>query len=436
MPPIKHVIQKGLKSRLGKDFAYTFMAQVIVMIAAVAINKIVSHMLGVEGYAEYNIARRGANMLAFFVSGGMGIAVTRYIAINMGKGRTFATAQLLPLSYIIVGLYFVILLLAALLFPQQMMGLLLGQHANITLFVTVICYALGYALNMVVISALRGYGYFRQYNIVQIIIQSMLILCAIAFGHSVVSLLMAFSVAYTLYSVYLFVRTTTWRLTRLAHSGLLRRGFFRKLSLYGMPRMLFNIVVASSQLVPLLLIEHKYGQYYAGLFSGALAIQLLITPLFDFTGTVFLQRVSILAGQKNYVQIKKMIRIAFFLFIGVATLGLLVVYTLPELWLQLLFTKEFIPATPLVRILALSLIPRAVQILHTNPLDAVATFPYNLLLILIWYAVYIVLIVTSKNIEACAWAYTIATAVMGGLSVLFWQWTLSRIRKKSSITVS
>ncbi|WP_424777571.1 lipopolysaccharide biosynthesis protein [Porphyromonas endodontalis] len=204
----------------------------------------------------------------------------------------------------------------------------------------------------------------------------------------------------------------------------------KRLLSYGTPRMLADLVFQLTSFVPLLVVFSKFGETATGLFSTAITLQLMIIPLFSFSGQILLQRVSEMIARADFTKIRRIIRLFMFIFTSVAAVGVVTIGVGIDFWLSLLFSKKFLPAASLVIIVAPSLIPRAIYLLLRNPLDAVSNIPYNLFSLLIWFAIYIVSLFVADSIEACAWGYTLSSVTLAVTSLLFWHKALNKTIEK------
>ena len=157
----------------------------------------------------------------------------------------------------------------------------------------------------------------------------------------------------------------------------------------------------------------------------------MITPLFAFSGQIFLQRVSEMLEKKELKKIRHLIRWSMIAFLSIASAGFLIISVGAEFWLQMLFSKDFIPANTLTIIVSLSLIPRSIYLLLRNPLDAISSIPYNLFSLLIWFALYILLLFFSSTIESSAWSYTLSSLSLAITSLIFWIRALHRSQQNN-----
>lgn len=419
-----------LSIELKKDLVWTFSSQILIMFVVLAVNKVVSAHLGVEGFALYSIAKKSSTVLKAIVLWGTAIALPRFLAMDrISKNERLFTW--LPSALLILLAVFAILFLGALLFPSLMGEWILGGLGNKTLLIIIILYSSAFAFNDLVVGYLRGRGNFKKSNIVQIFTQFSLLVGVVLYQD--------ISSIFFSWAALIFVICSIFvarGLSKDIKNSLLVRGWAplvssgKRLLSYGTPRMLADLVFQLTSFVPLLVVFSKFGKTATGLFSTAITLQLMIIPLFSFSGQILLQRVSEMIARADFTKIRRIIRLFMFIFTSVAAVGVVTIGVGIDFWLSLLFSKKFLPAASLVIIVAPSLIPRAIYLLLRNPLDAVSNIPYNLFSLLIWFAIYIVSLFVADSIEACAWGYTLSSVTLAVTSLLFWHKALNKTIEK------
>lgn len=415
-----------LTSDLVKDLVWTFSSQLLIMLIVLIVNKMVSIHLGIEGFALYSIIKKSSTVLAALFVWGMTISLPRYLSLYR-VSKDEREPFLLPSSIIILFSLLAICLIVSILFPSVMKHWVLGGLGDIPLLWVVIFYSFAFAFNDIVVAVFRGKSYYKRSNIVQIVTQLSL-LCGVIFFHEVTSMFLSWG-GLILLSCSLFIGPFLWRDMRFSHIVQDQKSIVpvvKSLLRYGTPRMFSDLLYQLTSFVPLLIVLSKFGEIATGLFSTAITLQLMITPLFAFTGQIFLQRISEMVASKDFLRIRRSIRISMIIFILIASLGVVILSIGADFWVSMLFAEEFLPASSLVVIVALSLIPRAIYILLRNPLDAVSEVPYNLYTLLIWFAIYIISLYSVESIEMSAWCYTLSSCSLALTSIFFWRRSLCK----------
>lgn len=407
------LFRQAFRSHLGRDVLLTLLSQVVVMLVAFAINKLVSVGLGVEGYAAFSVAKKSATVVGYGVLGGMAIALPRYLAIYMAARRGYLSRLVFPAALLLVLVNAFLFTASLAIAPGWFSELFLGSFASKALLFTMSVYAMGLAISTLTTYYYRGVGDYRRFNYLQIAAQVLLLVVVVVYLHTVEGLFLLWGCGLLLLSVVVILFdirpgvSFTGRARRLLHHTLLQ------LASYGTPRLLADLVLFASDAVPLLLVLRYYGRTATGYFSAALTILVLVTPLFSFTGSIFLQRISSYYAQGDYPTIGRVMRYSLWLFLAVAVVGTLGLLLLAQFLIPLLFSSDFMPAVEVARVLALAIIPKALYYLYRNPCDAIARFPYNLVSLSLYLLVLVVSFALTDTLMGCAYAYVLASVVLG-----------------------
>lgn len=423
---INHYIHKIKNSQLSKDILYVFLGQIAIMLSVFGINKIVSYYMGVESFAIYNLIKRAGGLLACVVSGGLTIALPRYLARHTSSS-TFDRAiasSLTEASILIVSIYGFIVTAVCFLFPSQFNYIFFqSNEINYCLILVVVIFSLGQAYSNLLFSYYQGIGNFKKYNIAQFICSSLCLIFAYIFRSNLYTFVLTSYLALLIIGLCPMVhlkRKTSEKLTSDNHIKRINTIVRTKLLKYGTPRLLHDLMLFSQDVIPLIIILHRFDIHTVGLYSAGLSIPLTISPLFAFTGGVFLQRVSLLVKRNAWREINKMINIALIIFTIIAIAGTVLLILIKQFIVTLMFSNDFNEVIPLVPYFALSLLPRAIYYLYRNPLDAVSERPYNLYIMTLRTALLILFLFWGKSTIDCAKAYLYSSIVMAILPLIIW----------------
>ena len=57
----------GLRSKMSKDIIWTFTVQMMIMVCAFVVTKLLSNRLSVEDFGQYNLIKRSVQVLSFMM---------------------------------------------------------------------------------------------------------------------------------------------------------------------------------------------------------------------------------------------------------------------------------------------------------------------------------------------------------------------------------
>lgn len=422
-------IRAAVKSGLGRDVLLTLVAQAVVMLCSFGINKLVSLRLGVEGYAEFSLAKKSAAVFSYGVLGGMGIAVPRYLAIYRSSNCYFLSQKVFPASFLFILLNASVLALFFLLFPNWIGRVALGVFASHRLLSAIYVYAVALAVNTLVVYYYRGVGNYRRFNVLQMTTQALLLVVCIVLLRDATDVFYQWGVVLAAIAIAMMLFDIKPRFFRSRRDMRTTWLLFQRLVGYGLPRLFADLVLFASDVVPLMLVLNRYGEEATGYFSAAVTLLVVVTPLFSFTGSIFLQRISGYYAQQDFTTVRRVMRWSTGLYLLLAVLGAAGLALLARWFIPLLFSHDFVPAIELTRIMAIALIPKSLYLLFRNPIDAVSKFPYNLVTLSLHLLLMVVLFNVSSSLRDCAYYYCLATLVLGVSSYVSWMVALRKAER-------
>lgn len=419
---IRDSYKRVLNSQLGKDVFYVFIAQVVIMVSVFCINKIIGVFIGVAGFGLFSLIKRAGGALSAVQKGGITIALPRYMArFNKSTHKLIFHKNLLITSLFIVGGYTLFTVLLYTLFPDTFNQLLFQQDTLASsLILATFIFSFGEVVSNLIYSFFQGMGNFKQYNIVRITGNLLCLIFSFIFRYSVVTLVIGSYTALAIFSTSVVLL----ELKKLEKTPIERRLLKRSITTmfsYGSTRMGHELISLLRDVLPLSIILYRFDMDAVGLYSAALSIPLTISPVFVFTGGIFLQRVSSLYKERKLHAIKKVMNRVLLLFIVIAVLGTLFLIALRQPLIHLFYSSAFDEAVEMSIFFSLSLVPRAVYLLYQNPLDAISAKPYNLIAVISSTIVLLALLFFAATLTQCALAYLVSSIIMAIFSLIFWQ---------------
>ena len=426
------LIKRALSYKLTRDVFYVGLAQVAMLISVFGVNKVVSIYTGVAGFALFSLIKRAGGVLSSVLTGGMTIALPRYVA-RQGGTSSKMRQLLLCSALFVICLYAIPCICCMLIAPEELGRLLFGEDGVgelplLTLCVTFL-FAVAQAISNTLFSYYQGVGDFRKYNSSQILCSTICLVMTLLFRKDVYGVVLASYLSVLLYSV-VKVRQLLNDIGWIRHKIYALRCAIKKLFLYGFSRMLHDVILYLQDVIPLTIILSRFDLKSVGIYSAGLALPLTIAPLFAFTGGVFLQRVSKLSKGGQWSKIRLIMRIATILFLILSAVGAALIIAFDRSLIRILFSDDFLEVTGLTIFFALSLIPRAIYLLYRNPLDAVSEKPYNLIIVSARTMILVGGLLTASSVYECAKWYLYSSITMAVLPIVFWSLLIHNLHKK------
>ncbi|QMU89611.1 lipopolysaccharide biosynthesis protein [Weissella cibaria] len=415
------IINRLRNSAFMKDTALTFITQIIVMLLSFIANKILAVNLGVADFGIFNIAKRGGTVISFILIMGMGISIPRYLSMNVTKNKNIGT-KYFSSAVLIILVNSVLAIIIGSVFFKQISVILFGTNNYSNLSIPIVIFAIGMTMNTFIYAAFRGSGLYVLFSISQVIGQ-FLVTCSIFIGPNVRSIILLWGIISIMFPLFLTIGVVL----RGEHKYDMFQVRFKvykhelkELIVYGVPRILGEIIQFSYYLIPLIIINKIYSAQQAGIFSAATGILQIFLPFFSYLGLILLPYVSTSIANKNFKNVDRRITQLIFIYLFVALIAIIFGYIFTDFLLKLLYSTDFINSAGLVRILLFTLAPKSIFLLLRNPIDAISKIPYNTLLLLLSVIVLLMGILNATSITFIAWSFVISDALLAIGSILIW----------------
>lgn len=416
-------LKEKIGSRLGKDIGITMLSQLAIMVLALAVNKLLSNMLGVEGYGQYSIIKRSTSVLSFVMLNGMGIALPRYLASYMAREDIQKAKSTVIASLILVVLTISVIITFCVLIAQELSPFIIGND-NFPLYYTAILFSVSTTLGSILFAYYRGINAFINFAFSQVAIQVLVLISTAFWGSNLLHVINLWS--FTTVG-YIAIASIIERKKNSIYKENLNRWKenilpqLNTLFKYGFPRMVGDIFLFSFAAFPLIYINQKIGIRQSSFFATGITLTAIITPFFTFLGMVLLPYVSASIAQNNFKQADKLIKQLSLLYVVLSIIATILLWIGMDIFIRLFFNTEFLPAAFTSKILVLTILFESIYLLLRNPIDAVSQFPYNTINLLVSFIVLIILFYFSRTLEQFAFSFLVATILKSGISLITWQ---------------
>jgi O-antigen/teichoic acid export membrane protein len=401
----------------GSDYVVTFGTEFLVLAASLLALRLAARYWGTAGFGEFVIARRVFGMLYLPVLGGLGLALTRYMAsyrdehpesVGQYLGAAFlALLPLLALQALILNLW-----------PQALGRLLLGTDGYRGLMRSLSLAVAGLALHGLAYGAFRGLLDMRRANLLQALDMGVVPLALFA-----VSGLRVETYVALLGSVWLVAGAgaVLWLLARHLGSargggGAALRGRARELLGYGLPRVPGEFALGALLALPVTLAARFAGVAEAGYVGLGVAVVQMVGSVFAPLGQVLLPMVSARARQAHHDLVGEVSRLTW-ICVGLAALALVGIELLAGLGVTLYLGPAFVPAVPLVRITVLGAVPYVAYVVLRNILDALHVVPLNAKNLVIALAGFLAGAFLNPSPVGVTASFAVSLGILGGLTV-------------------
>ena len=418
-------------SKFSKDVILTLFSQIIIMCSALGINKILSEILGVEGYGQYSIIKKSSAVLSFMMLGGMGITLPRFLSSYLAENDIPHYLFTIKVAIKLVLVITFVLLIVYILGQKYLIDIMVSD-TNISLYYIAFFYAFSVCISTFLFSYYRGSDLFVNFSLSQIIIQLLLIGCVFHVGISVSTVFFSWAVCTTLFIIYSAFREKRKKIFQFVSNDFINHECRKSILMYSFPRLLGDILLFLFAAFPIIYIGNELGIKYSGYFAVGVMFITIVSPLFSFLGTVLLPYVSRAIVKKEFVIANKIINKLLLLYIILSIIIVVILSIFMNYWIALFFTQDFIPAGDITRILIYSILPESLYLLLRNPIDAVSHFPYNMVNLGICFILLLILFGFSTSLSDYAFSYFVVVSFRGCIAFIMWYINRRRLLKKIS----
>lgn len=403
-----------------KDLFITFSGQIIVMILAFVLNKIMSNMFSVSEFGVYNLIRRFISVVSFVMLMSLGIAIPKFIAEANAKNNKDLIEKY-TISAVILFLIMSILVSIPLIFFRDFFSKIIFNDVNYSKYMfPVVLFSFGSCISSFAFSFYRGINNFFRYSLINISVQLILIFCLIFKIKSLYYLYIIWGFLLFLYgfveNIRIFKRFDfTFKKMNEYSNTLL------ELFKYSFPRIPGEFILFAYNLVPLSIIGYKFGHNHVGYFSAALSINSLITPLFSLVGAILLPFVSASNISQDTKEVNSKIKTLGIIYIFVSIVAISSIYLFGKYLIIIFLSSKYLPSIKILELTTLSILPNSIYLLLRNPIDAKSHFPYNTICLFISFLFYVSMLWVSNGIIQCAYSMIFSYTILGILSLIIWK---------------
>lgn len=364
-------------TKLARDHLLTLTTELAVMAASLVVLKLAAAYTDPAGFGEFVLARRMIGLVQLPALCGIGLALTRSVAMAMERRGPAAQWPYLDAALLITALTGGGAALLLLLLPGPFAALTMGGAQYAPLARAIAPGVLGLVLHGVAYGLLRGRQTMVPANVVQGINLGLIPLVVFAFrGLPMATLVLLIGLGQLAVAVLVLagLRLGGPPPAPLRETlGAEGKELFR----YGAPRVPGEFVLGALSALPVTAAAHYAGPAEAGRVGLGLSLLSLVGSLFAPLGQVMLPAISARVAAGNTTHLGRAVWGLTAACAGLTAVGAIALELLAPWLLPAVFGAGFAEAVAPVRIIVLGAVPYVVYIVLRNVLDAIHAAPLN-----------------------------------------------------------
>jgi len=378
---------------MKKDFILTFLTQIIVLISGLLVFKLAYMQYGEIGFSEFSLVKRNLSYLYTLIFIGLGIAIPKYIATEIGR-KTNNENNIFFAALLLIIFSLVMCLIIFLLLQNKISFLLFGSSIYTIFIIPIFLSILGLSLHGLVYAYYRGKMLFKYSNLIEIINLGILPLLAFIFVSNVADLfsytgIMMASTSSIVIIKILFSNTFDIKVSKI---------FVPKLFNYGIQRLPGDFGVASLMALPAIFSAHSDGVMIAGYVSFSISLLSLSGQAVAPIGLIILPKISHLLEEKKFQLIQYYVKKLFLFSLLLAIFGTSIFQLFANTILNLYLEKTNTELILISKQIMWGALFYPIYVTMRSVVDAYYIRAYNTISIFMALCVFLLLYFFTKNI--------------------------------------
>lgn len=416
---LRKQMKKLQYDKFSKDILTSLFAQLIIIFLNLLITKLISMNFSVEDFGVFNIAKRSASLFAFIALMGLGISLPKYISIENATNFNDNAYKYWKAGLYILTSVLAIFSITFLIYKENIAVVMFDDENYSYMVFPIILNAVGTCLSSFLLAFYRGYNKIAVFNVLQVVYNIILFVLAI-FLKKPLDLVMWWGIIWVLLSL-IFILNIEINTTKSGPNKGSLVPYYKKLLLFGLPRLLGEFALFGYFLVPLIILNHKYNISISGKLSVSINFFQLATTFFGVIGYVLLPYVSEKIAQKKFKEINEKIKTLSIIYLLLSTIIVFVFYIFTKQIIILFYNTSYVSSVVDTRIVLIAIIPYTFYLLLRNPLDAVSDLPINTFNLLISFSILCGFVYYSNNIHSMGIGMIVSSSILCLFSWIAWR---------------
>ncbi len=406
---------------MKKDFILTFLTQIIILISGLLVFKLAMTQFGDIGFSEFSLVKRNLAYIYTFILLGLGVAVPRYIAMEIGT-KSGKENDVFLSAFFIMLFSLAITIIIILLFPKNISTLLFGNQDYVKFLLPIFVSLIGLSLHSMIYAYYRGKMIFNHSNLLQIINMGIIPLIVFLFAQNIEDVFMYTGLMMSILSLLVLVKIFLSNTFDLKTT----KKYIPKLFTYGIQRLPADFGLASLIALPAIFSAHSEGVIIAGYVAFSISLLSLSGQAVAPIGLIMLPKISHLIGEKDFVLIQYYVKKLFIFSVLIAISGTAIYQLFAKEILQLYLGNVELDLITISKNIMWGALFYPFYVTMRSVVDAYYARAYNTISILIALMVFLFLyLITDNNYNSLI----IALAVLSLMTFYFVKPLLSRTQK-------
>ncbi|RUM50242.1 MAG: hypothetical protein DSY47_02210 [Hydrogenothermus sp.] len=375
---------------MKKDFIYTLITNIIVMVSGLLVYKLATLFFSIQGFAEYSLSKRIVSFLYPIFLLGLGVGITRYISISLKDKERIKNIMISSILLVFISSLGVLIIFEV--FKEKFSLLLFGSAEYVFLMFPLAVTIIALLWHSLIYNYYRGKFEIKKANIIQLINLGIIPIVVFFISRDVAQLFiyngLLVLIISSLIVLYIVIKEKMYKVVYL--NQLIFREM-KELFSYNIGRVPGDIGLAALfSLIPIF-VTHLSSVKEGGIVAFGISLLNLTASFFATIGVVMLPKIGVLYSEKNYELIKKYMHKILKVSIFLSLLGVIIFFIFGDNILKMYLGKEIAAQSSVIKIIFLGTVPYVIYVSLRSIIDAIYTKPYNTINVLVSLLILLIL---------------------------------------------
>lgn len=401
------------------NYITTFIAEFLVAVSALLVYRLAAASLGVNGFSEYALSRRAMSLLQPALILGLGVGLPRYIAYSLRSGKDHSDLYFVSGIWLILSSVSISLMILNLV-NKEVAFVLFGSSHYVYLIFPLSLMLVGISFHVLCYTYFQGKLLMIKANLLETLNLAIAPLVTFWISNDVAEILMVLGGIWCATSTAFFVS-----IVRQLEVGKLKGHhltFSKELLIYSLQRVPGDFGMAALISLVAILCAHLAGVKDAGYVAFGVSLVTAAGSAFAPIGIVVLPQASQMVSRREMTSVRHYLqKILIFSFV-LSIAGVILFEIFAEKIIVMYLGDAFLESLPVVRMIALGVVPYAVYVSTRSFIDSYHVKAFNtknvLLSLLFFITCGVVTFSLTREYKHLIIGFVVALFLLGFLTLI------------------
>jgi O-antigen/teichoic acid export membrane protein len=356
------------------NYIVTFVAEFLVAASALLVYRLAATSLGVNGFSEYALSRRALSLLQPALILGLGVGLPRYIAYSLRSGNDYSDLYFVSGIWLILSAVSISLVVLNLV-SKTASFVLFGSSQYVYLIFPLSIMLVGVSFHILCYTYFQGKLLMIRANLLETLNLAIAPLVTFLVSNNAAKILLVLGGIWCATSTVFFVSIV--RQLKVAELTGCHFAFAKELLIYSVQRVPGDFGLAALLSLVAILCAHLAGVKEAGYTAFGVSLVTASGSFFAPIGIVVLPQASQMVSRKEMTSLKHYLKKILIFSLVFSIAGVIFFEIFAEKIIEMYLGRAFLESLPVVRMMALGIVPYAVYVSTRSFIDSCHVKAFN-----------------------------------------------------------